>query len=185
MNTVSWRYASSELSNFVVHAAAATSQLVGFEWVGCPDAPSTFPDLLAAADRSAMTGQPLSVSDENSATVIYTFPEINLALRFWHDVSHVLRGLDFTAPHELQLAQLQLQALERAGIERGSPPWRLLQADLVGQVYLSAVGRRFPVDQAVFVERCLTTGIDSAVLAELGGEVTAKRLTRASIRSVA
>ena len=87
-----------------------------------------------------------------------------------------MRGLDFTAPKELQLAQLQLRALERAGIEIGSLTWRLLQADLVGQVYLSAVGGRFPVDQVAFVERALTIGMEAAVLAELGGEVTAHRL---------
>jgi hypothetical protein len=174
--SVAMRKASSELSEFVMYAAATTSQLVGFSWVGQPDAPGTYPDLLGAVEKSLVTGDPLPVSNENTDRVIYAFPEVNLALRYWHDVSHVMRGLDFTAPKELQLAQLQLRALEQAGIESGSLTWRLLQADLVGQVFLSAIGGRFPVDQVTFVERALTIGIEAAVLAELGEEVTAHRL---------
>jgi hypothetical protein len=151
---LSLRRACGELSDFVLNAAATIRGLVGFGWVARPDAPGTYPDLVAAVERSVHTGEPLPVSDENTESIVYSHPEVNLALRYWHDVSHVLRGLDFTPPHELQLAQVHLGVLETAGYDRQTLVWRLLHADLVGQVYLSAVGKRFPADQGAFVRRC-------------------------------
>ncbi|TQN41690.1 hypothetical protein FHU33_1067 [Blastococcus colisei] len=177
MRGLSLRRACSDLSDLILSATATTQGLVGFGWAPRPDAPSTYPDLVAAVERSVRTGEPLPVSDENSESVIYAHPDVNLALRYWHDVSHVLRGLDFTPPQELQLAQVHLRVLEIAGYDEETLVWRLLRADLVGQVYLSAVGKRFPADQAAFVQRCLERGLEAAVLAELGGEVTPQRLT--------
>lgn len=185
MSSACWRRASHELSEFVTHAATTTSGLVGFAWTGRSDAPATYPDLIRAVERSLHSGEPLPVSSENTESVIYGCSEVNLALRFWHDVSHVLRGLDFTPSQELQLTQVQLGVLERAGWDRTSLTWRLLQADLVGQVYLSAIGRRFPCDQRAFVERCLTDSIAAAVLAELGDEAVAQRLALLPARLVA
>lgn len=179
------RRACGELSDLILSAAATTQGLVGFGWVARPDAPGSYPDLVAAVERSVRTGEPLPVSDENSESVIYVHPDVNLALRYWHDVSHVLRGLDFTPPQELQLAQVHLGVLETGGYDRETLVWRLLHADLVGQVYLSAVGKRFPADQAAFVWRCLEHGPETAVLVEFGGEVTPQRLTLPPSRSVA
>ena len=113
------------------------------------------------------TGAPLPVSDENTSAVIYRHPDVNLAFRYWHDCLHVLRGLDFTPPQELQLTMIQLGALEQAGWDPETLAWRLLHADLVGQVYLSAVGRRFPDNQREFVLNSLALGLEQAILLEL------------------
>lgn len=163
-----------ELSDFIVHAASVTETLVGFGWWPSSAAPDSYPALRAAFATSAETGQSLPVSDEHTSQVIYRDAAINLAFRYWHDVSHVLRGLDFTPPQELRLASFQLVALELAGRGPETVAWRLLQADLVGQVYLSAVGRRFPTDQRRFVLTAYEDGLERAILDEIGPDVSSR-----------
>ena len=170
-----FRREAAELSEFVMHTAATTRGLVGFDYIARPTAPSRYDELQRAVERSLHTGQPLPVSSEHCESVIYSQPLVNVALRYWHDVSHVLRGLDFTPPQELRLAELHLGVLAGAGYGPETVVWRLLHADLVGQVYLSAVGGRFPLDQALFVRRALDEGLEAAVLAELGDELGERR----------
>lgn len=158
-----------ELSDFVVHAAAATEGLLGFGWEPRTDAPNTYPALKAAFLTSQTTGRPLPISDEHSDRVIYRSPEVNLAFRYWHDTWHVLRGLDFTPPQELRLASIQLRELADAGWDPDTVAWRLLYTDLVGQVYLSAVGKCFPKDQENFVLTGFQYSLEAAILGELGG----------------
>jgi hypothetical protein len=99
--------------------------------------------------------------------VIYTRPSVNGALRYWHDVNHVLRRLDFGLVDELELSLWHLGELEAVGHERGSLVWLLLQADLTGQAYVQAFAKRFPFDQRRFVTGCVSAGFDNGLLSEL------------------
>ncbi|MDO3175895.1 hypothetical protein [Mycobacteroides abscessus] len=159
--------ATDVLSAFIEDAARRTADDVGFGFVLVPDAPNTFPALADAYIRSMATGAPLPISSENSADVIYTPASVNGALRFWHDVNHVRRQLDFGLADELELSLWHLGELEAAGHERGSLVWRLLHADLTGQAYVQAFAQRFPFDQRRFVTGCVTTGFDHGLLTEL------------------
>lgn len=159
--------AAAILSDFIEAAAARTAQEVGFGYVLRPDAPNTYPALVAAFRNSLTTGAPLPISSENSDAVVYQPASTNFALRFWHDVNHVRRQLDFGLVDELELSLWHLSELERAGHRPGSLVWRLLHADLTGQAYVQAFAQRFPFDQRRFVAGCVTTGFDHGLLAEL------------------
>lgn len=162
--------AADVLSSFIEQAAAKTAEEVGFGYALVADAPNTFPSLTAAYATSVATGAPLPISSENSDDVIYTPASVNGALRFWHDVNHVRRQLDFGLVDELELSLWHLGELERAGHPRGCLVWRLLHADLTGQAYVQAFARRFPFDQRRFVTGCVTAGFDHGLLAELRSE---------------
>lgn len=159
--------AADTLSSFILDAAAQTADEVGFGYVLVPDAPNTFPTLTEAYARSVRTGKPLPISSENSDDVIYSPPSVNGALRFWHDVNHVRRRLDFGLVDELELSLWHLGKLEDAGHAPGSLVWRLLHADLTGQAYVQAFAQRFPFDQRRFVTGCVTSGFDHGLLVEL------------------
>jgi hypothetical protein len=159
--------ASDLVSAFVERAAHRTAEEVGFGYVPTPDAPNTYPTLLSAFEHSVKTGAPLPISSDNSDAVIYRPASANFALRFWHDVNHVRRGLTFDLVDELELSLWHLGELETAGHERGSLVWRLLHADLTGQAYVQAFTARFPFDQRRFVTGCVTAGFDHGLLHEL------------------
>lgn len=155
------------LASFIVRAADRTAEEVGFGYVLTPDAPNTYPALVAAFDRSLSTGAPLPISSENSDDVIYPTPSVNGALRFWHDVNHVRHQLDFSMVDELELSLWHLDRLEAAGYPPGSLVWQMLHADLAGQVYAQAFAQRFPFNQRHFVIGCATHGFDRGLLDEL------------------
>jgi hypothetical protein len=162
--------ASHQLGVFIVDAAQRTAGEVGFGYLLVPDAPSTYPALCQAFERSMVSGEPLPISSENSDDIVYRSPSINGALRFWHDVSHVRRGLSFGLVDELELLLWHLGQLEAAGYERGSVVWRLRHADLTGQSYVQAFAQRFPFDQRRFVTGCITADFDHGLLNELRSE---------------
>ncbi|BBX63225.1 hypothetical protein MSAS_23990 [Mycobacterium saskatchewanense] len=165
--------AADVLSAFIEDAAARTAEQVGFGYMLIQDAPSTFPALTKAYAHSAATGEPLPISSENSDDAIYNPPSVNGALRFWHDVNHIRRRLDFGLVDELELSLWHLGELEKAGHRSGSLVWRLLHADLTGQAYVQAFAHRFPFDQRRFVTGCVTAGFDHGLLAELrSGQAT-------------
>jgi hypothetical protein len=159
--------AADVLSAFIEQAAEETAAEVGFGYALTADAPNTFGWLSQAYANSVATGAPLPISNENSDDVIYTPARVNGALRFWHDVNHVRRQLDFGLVDELELSLWHLSELEKAGHPRGCLVWRLLHADLTGQAYVQAFARRFPFDQKRFVTGCVTAGFDHGLLAEL------------------
>ncbi|WAC90222.1 hypothetical protein [Mycobacterium sp. Aquia_213] len=159
--------ASQVLGDFIVQAAERTAEEVGFGYVLTSDAPDNYSALAAAYERSATTGAPLPVSSDHSTDLIYRSPDINGALRFWHDVNHVRRRLNFGLVDELELSLWHLGELETAGYSRGCLVWRLLHADLTGQAYVQAFARRFPLGQRRFVTGCVTAGFDHGLLAEL------------------
>lgn len=98
---------------------------------------------------------------------LFSSAEANIAYRFWHDVTHLERRRNFTNAHEIDMAAFHLWEAERHGLERGSLPWRLLQADSLGQTLHWAVLHEFVLDQRVFVLNVLQFGIETALLAEM------------------
>jgi hypothetical protein len=165
--------AAATLGVFIEDAALSTAKEIGFGYILIPDAPNTHAALLEAYAKSVVTGAPLPISSENTDDVIYSSPKINADLRFWHDVNHVRRRLDFGLVDELELSLWHLSKLETAGHPRGSLVWRMLHADLTGQAYVQAFAQRFPFDQRRFVTGCVNAGFDHGLLAELRSESTA------------
>jgi len=155
------------ISQFVVEQAEKTRAEVGFSYEPRAGAPSTYPVLQAAFAHSVATGEPLPVSDEHSESVVYADPEVNFAMRFWHDVNHVRRNLTFDLVDELELAQWHLSVLEAESFGPQTVVWQLLHTDLIGAIYVMSLTRRFPLDQLRFAEDCLAAGFDAGVLAEL------------------
>jgi hypothetical protein len=159
--------ARQRLSEFVLWHELQTMVEVGFGWMPCADAPSTFDGLQESFARSVATGEPLPISSKNSASVIFTSPSVNMSQRFVHDVHHVRLGLSFGLIDELELALWHLDQLQAVGFARDSLEHSLFHADLVGQVLVNALGRRFPSDQELFGLDCARLGFDHGILAEL------------------
>lgn len=155
------------LSAFIEQAAEKTAEEVGFGYALTVNAPNTFGSLSQAYASSLATGAPLPISSENSDDVIHTPVSVHGALRFWHDVNHVSRRLDFGLICELELSLWHLGEVEKAGHPRDSLGWRLLHADLTRHSYVQAFDWRFPFDQRRLVTGCVTSGFDHGLLAEL------------------
>lgn len=160
--------ASERLGHFVRHRATKATTVLGFGWVGVPDAPSTYPELRAAFAHSQLTGEPLPISNRYCDDTIFLEPADNIAYRFWHDTSHCRLGLSFSLTDEWRLAMHHLAELEDAGFEHGCDEYRLLRLDLIGQIVLIGVAGRFPHNQGHFTRTCAEFGLDAGVLLELG-----------------
>lgn len=159
--------ARGKLSDYVRLQAENSALRLGFGWIPQPDAPSTYQQLRGAYRQSQETGEPLPVSSLHCDTVIYLWPSDNVHFRFWHDTSHVELGLSFSLEDELELALWHLAQIERAGHDPDSTPYRLLEADTVGQLLLLSLCGRFPLAQSVFVTDCLRQGLHQALLDEI------------------
>lgn len=156
--------ARQELTAFVTAEAAKTSREVGFPRVGVPDAPDTYADLRVAYRRSCSTGIALPVSNSNLNGSLYLHTQADLALRFWHDVSHVRRGRSFSAPDELDLGLWHVAVAQTAGL---SPlALALLDADLVGQTLLYAATKGYAENQMRFDVEAVAFGIADAIVLE-------------------
>jgi hypothetical protein len=158
--------ARQALTEFVREQASKAAADLGFGYVAQTDAPHTLESLKRAFEQSSQSGAPLPVSNEHSGSVIFTDPAVNFAMRFWHDVNHVGRQLTFDLVDELELSLWHLSVLEAAGFPPDGWEWQLLHADLVGQVYVMSLTRRFPLDQKRFAEGCIGSGFDRAILDE-------------------
>lgn len=156
-----------DLSRFIRQRACQTANEVGFGWVGTPSAPSTYQQLRGAFNHSTSSGAPLPISNLFCDSTIYPAKEDNVRFRFWHDVHHVKLGLSFRLEDELELALWHLDQAAQACILPGTPVYELLQADLIGQVLLMALIRRFPIDQADFVTTCTQVGLMTGLLDEI------------------
>lgn len=156
-----------DLSRFIRQRARQTASEVGFGWVGTSSAPSTYQQLRGAFKHSKNSGAPLTVSSLFCDSTIYPVKEDNVRFRFWHDVYHVKLGLSFRLEDELELALWHLDQAAQSGILPSTPVYELLQADLIGQVLLMALIRRFPIDQADFVTTCTQVGLMTGLLDEI------------------
>ena len=157
----------AELTRFVRGQADQTRRELGFGWAGAAAAPSTYQQLRSAVAHSQATGDPLLVSSLFCESTVYDSPEDNIRFRFYHDVHHVRLGLSFNLDDELELAQWHLDDLALTGFGKGSLPYELMSADLVGQIFLMGIIGRFPLDQRRFVTSCSDAGLVSGLLTEI------------------
>lgn len=155
------------LQRLVMGKAQLLTKDIGFGWIGSPLAPSTYQQLRGAYQQSSSTGQPLPVSNLFCDRTIYLNPSGNVAFRFWHDVSHVRLGLSFRLEDELELANWHLGEVKASGYDEDTSVYRLLQHDLLGQVFLQGVIGRFPFDQETFVTTCMIQGLTAGLLSEI------------------
>lgn len=157
--------ARRRLSEMVVSQAEACAVLVGFGWEPAEDLPDSFDKLREEFSACAGSGRPLRVATVNVEPSIFVGPEINIAMRFWHDVTHIESGQDFGFAGEVAVAQIHLDALVAAGEEEGSVAWHLLRADTVGQNMVFAMtGGGFVPGQQAFARSVLRSGLPFAVL---------------------
>lgn len=161
------RAAQIDLRGFVFDLANELAALHGFDWKAVPDAPTTYSELKRCFAASKATGQPLPVSDENSAATVFGAAEANYALRFAHDVLHVTNGLSFNARDEYVLACQFMDRAESWGIRRGSIAWHMLLSDAVGQALFYAVTKQFVDNQLQLGLDFVNFGLHRALLAEV------------------
>lgn len=113
-------------------------------------ADSTYAEL---RERFAHGEQPTVWSGASNFT-IFGSPEVNFALRAWHDRCHVVGQHPFTLAGEAETALLQFRQLSaRFPGHPNSLRWKaLLLADIVGQALFVEVQSKFPVNQRLFVK---------------------------------
>ncbi len=104
-----------------------------------PRAPNTFTDLAAQGLNH------LVVYDGASADTIYSSPEVNYQLRYWHDRVHLLLGLSFSLTDEITVSAYQCSRLHDEGAQR------ILDADLRGQVEYYYQHKKYVDNQRDFV----------------------------------
>lgn len=159
--------ARNDLTSFVQAQTCETIARVGFTYEACPDAPSTYQQLRGAYAGSQANGTPLPISNQFCDSAIFLTNLDNVRFRFWHDVSHVTLGVSFRLEDELELGIWHLEQLERAGYPKHSLPWKVFQADIVGQIQLMALIGRFPIHQRRFVEDCVEYGTEIGLMEEI------------------
>jgi hypothetical protein len=92
--------------------------------------------------------------------------EGDLAFRFWHDLTHVRLGQDFTRAGEIQVGQEQLRQAEQADHGPGSLAWRLLFAETIAQTECASRLGVFPETPVVFTRDYLDHGLPEAIRLE-------------------
>jgi len=156
------------LTQFIIDKAKETEERVGFGFTPVQNAPSTYSQLRAAFARSQATGEPLPVSDQFCGSTTFLTPRHNVLFRFWHDVSHVERGLSFVHSDELELALWHLCELEAYRYDKDTLTYRLFEADTVGALMVKAISGRFAWNQLEFAMGCAEHGLTAGVQLELG-----------------
>lgn len=145
--------ACAELTEFVLIKAIDTAlerPFVG--WYASPTAPTTFEELKAEYDDALFgCGGAIQVSDQYCENTVYGTPESNHAFRFWHDLTHVLNDLNFTAADEFQVALLHQYEAMLGGLS--SLARLILWADTQGQSEFLAATGEYPSNQMVFAQR--------------------------------
>lgn len=159
--------AQKRLSDYVREDASRTEHRLLFDWTPAHNAPSGYKDLCEAFWLSHKEGRPLPVSDENTGSVVFGSPEVNMAYRYLHDVGHVEMGLSFSSPDEYDLARWQMRRFERAGFSEDDLEWRLLQADALGQVVYYALTKQYVLDQLQFALDCVCHGLPTGLHLEM------------------
>ncbi len=156
------------LGRFVRDRADLIVEKEGFGFVAQSDAPGTYPQLRAAYAHSKSTGDPLPVSSLHQEDTIFLEPNDNACYRFWHDMTHCELGLSFDLADEWELALVHLRILAAAGLGPETLEYRLLRADLLGQIILLAITGRYPWNQGVFSRTCWEFGLDEGIFTEIG-----------------
>ena len=112
------------------------------------DAPSTYKDLCAHLDA----GNRMLVFKGGSDHTIYSSPEVNWALRAWHDWCHWRGHHDLTTDGERAVCDMQMQHLRELDGSQAERWGRIIRAEIVGQAEYYRLHKRFPDDQRGFAE---------------------------------
>jgi hypothetical protein len=114
-----------------------------------PDAPASYRALRAHLDA----GKRMVVYDGGSEGTIYADPEVNYAMRAWHDWAHYTCGNDFSIEGETANCRVQqAQLLELYGDCETTRRWcRILDAEIIGQRLYYAKHGTYVRDQRAFV----------------------------------
>jgi hypothetical protein len=136
---------STSLNRFII---LVSQRALPYKWKPVADAPETFEALKAETARLGY----IPVSTKASGRTIYGDARVNIAMRAWHDATHLANNLDFSPYHERLVAEKQCAEIHNIRDKA------LLWADTAGQVDYYAYHRSFPDDQRSFVLYWLATG---------------------------
>lgn len=118
-------------------------------WLTSVDGPTSLSGLRAAFNRDGK----ITVSNQNLALTIYDRPATNIAFRAWHDATHLAlqdEGLyaEFDGPGEHAVMRRQQRDLcETYGSTARFDWWRILAAEIMGQIEYRDRHGSFPIDQ--------------------------------------
>lgn len=150
---------SLNLAAVVMRRALALKEELGFGWIA--SAVDPFPDegnrlramsekIYANCNNIVARNKPFPVYSGGCDHSIYGSATVNMAFRFWHDVTHVKYGLGFSTADELVVAQLQFDEI-KACMDIYNQ--MLFLADTMGQsFYFQQTGGKFPKDQVQFTK---------------------------------
>lgn len=159
--------ASDGLAVIVKLEAHRASQVVGYGYRPAELAPNTYDEAVAEAKAAQYTGLAYRVSTLHSEATIFRSPATNYALRFWHDMVHVIHGTDFSPAGERRAGEIHLRVLrEDYGVSTGSLVGRLMWLDSIGQYACHDTVGVFPEDQRRFATIALRSGLKAAIRVE-------------------
>ena len=158
--------AAAQLAEVTAYVAESLAGSAAFGWSADSRAPSTYSELSIAYEESKATSTPLPISSLNCTTTVFSDRTFNLAARFWHDLTHIRLGADFSEAGEAAVADAQLSTLRLHGFELGSPAYRVLDIETNGQDRCLRERGCFPASQFRFTVRAFEVGIDYAIKRE-------------------
>lgn len=122
-----------QLTQLAVDRAVGLMQGRPSGYIAVPDAPSTYESVRDEYVKRWSPLHPFRVSSLYCENTIYTCPEGNHAFRFWHDVTHVRLGCDFSRMGEYEVAMHHICETAR---EYGykSAATKLMRIDTLGQL---------------------------------------------------
>lgn len=169
--------ARAVLADFVTLRAEEVSQGKGFTYYATADAPSTYKQLVDAYNMSVADGDMFPVLSEFCENTIYGSEETNMALRFYHDMTHHDSGLSFRMEDEMKLAQIHVSELSDRGVGKLTLPSRMLYADLAGSQLVYHLSGRYIENQEDFIDDAVHNGLMHAVINEIKGGTSSSFLT--------
>lgn len=122
-------------------------------WDVGPNAPSSFKALCEEIN----TRRRVTVYDGGCECTIFDQPEVNYAMRAWHDWCHWRYGYDFSLRGETMACEKQIEQLFKVyGRGDQTERWaRILWAEVVGQREYYERHRKYVEDQMSFVKMYL------------------------------
>lgn len=140
------------LSAFVLTHAATLEVLHRVEHVAIEHAPNSYAALCLMWEQcKEFPGIGFHVWNGGSDATVYTTPAANHAFRFWHDILHVTKGLQFDTMDEIEIGIMQTKAVQ-AEFGKDSLEAKIMLADTVGQsLYAQMNNGEFPDNQVSYV----------------------------------
>lgn len=114
----------------------------GWAWYSSAIAPESFIKLQDC-------GQCLPIANYACENTIYSTPHMNMLARFWHDVTHITEGKDFTTSNELDVIATQYTELNNKGVSENAR--EVFWADMQGQIMYYRDHGKFVENQREFV----------------------------------